>query len=48
MLELQNHLYVLDADLQVRLAHLHKLRCTVVAVLQEEMRLPHRGIYVQG
>ena len=48
MLELQNHLYVLDADLRVWLAHLHKPRCSVVTVLQEEMRLPHRGIYVQG
>lgn len=48
MLELQNHLYVLDTDLKVRLAHLHKPRCTVVAVLQEEMRVPLRGIYVQG
>ena len=34
MLELQNHLYVLDADLQVRLTHLNEPRRTVVAVLQ--------------
>ena len=34
ILELQNHLHMLDTDLKVRLTHLHEPRCTVVAIFE--------------
>lgn len=33
-LDFQNHLYVLDSNLKIRLSHLHKTRRTVVAIFE--------------
>lgn len=33
-LEFQNHLYVLDSNLKIRLSYLHKPRRTVVAIFE--------------